>query len=79
MKTMVHLDDLLLKQADQAPRDLGLSRSELIAEALRCFLRQHPQNQVTAQLNRAHIAEPTPAERMLIGKLKTKLPVTDAW
>lgn len=79
MKTLVHLDDLLLKQADQAARDLGLSRSELIAEALRFFLGQHRQAKVTGQLNRAYEARPTPGERMFTRKLKTKLPVADAW
>lgn len=73
------IHDSLLAQADQAARDLGLSRGELIAEALRFFLRQHRQAQFTGQLNRAYEARPTPRERLFTRKLKTKLPVTDAW
>lgn len=73
------IHDALMEEADQAARDLGLSRNELIAEALRSFLRQHRQAQVTEQLNKAHESGPTPGERLFTSKLKSKLPVTNAW
>ena len=79
MKTAVSLDDALMEQADQAARDLGLSRSGLVAEALRVFLRQLHQAQITAQLNRAYADEPSPDERRLSKRLKTKLPRQVAW
>ncbi len=79
MKALIHLDDALLKQADEAAQDLGLRRSGLIAEALRFFLRQHRQAHVTEQLNRAYEARPTPGERLFTRKLRTTLPVPDAW
>jgi metal-responsive CopG/Arc/MetJ family transcriptional regulator len=79
MKTAVSVDDALMEQADQAARDLGLSRSALVAEALRAFLRLRRQAQITEQLNRVYADEPSPAERRLVRKLKTKLPVRDAW
>ena len=37
MKKAIFVEDDLMKQADEAARDLGLSRSGLIADALREF------------------------------------------
>lgn len=79
MKTAVSVDDALMEQADQAARDLGLSRSALVAEALRVFLRQLQQAQITEQLNRVYADEPDPSERRLVKKLRVKLPIKDAW
>lgn len=76
METAGCVHDALLEQLDQAARDLGLSRGELTAEALRLFLRQ---TQITGKLDKAHDANPAPAERRLICELKSKLPVSDAW
>ena len=79
MRFAAYLDDTLMEQTDMAARDLGLSRSALVAEALRAFLRQRRQALITEQLNRVYADEPSPAERRLVRKLKTKLPVQDAW
>jgi metal-responsive CopG/Arc/MetJ family transcriptional regulator len=79
METAVSVHDALMAEVDKAARDLGLSRSELVAEALRFFLRQHRQAQVTRQLNRAYETRPSPGERAVARKLKAKLPVADAW
>ena len=79
MKTAISMDDSLMEQADEAARDLGLSRSGLIAEALRDFLRQRRRTRISELLNKAYANEPTPQERRLVRKLKTKLPVQDSW
>lgn len=79
MKTAISVEDTLMQQADEAARDLGLSRSGLIADALRDYLRRRRQTQVSEQLNQAHSKEPSLAERRLVRKLRTKLPVTDKW
>ena len=68
-----------MEQADEAARDLGLSRSGLIAEALRDFLRKRRQTRISGQLNQAYAKEPSADERRLVRKLRTKLPVQDRW
>ncbi len=68
-----------MRQADEAARDLGLSRSALFAQALRDFLKQQRRAIVTKRLNEAYPEEPKPAERALVRKLKTKLPISDRW
>ncbi len=79
MKTAVSIDDSLMEQADRAARDLGLSRSGFIAEAMRNYLRQRAQARTTEELNRAYGGEPTPDEKRLVRKLKTKLPAQERW
>ena len=79
MKTAISVDDALMEQADQAAQSLGMSRSALIAEALRSFLRQRRQAGITEQLNRAYAGESTPEERRLVKRLKNKLPVQNRW
>jgi metal-responsive CopG/Arc/MetJ family transcriptional regulator len=79
MKTAISMDDALMQQADQAARDLGLSRSGLIADALRDYLRKRRRTRITDQLNQAYANVPNPDERRLVRKLRTKLPVKDRW
>ncbi|MDZ4802460.1 MAG: ribbon-helix-helix protein, CopG family [Bryobacteraceae bacterium] len=79
MKTAISVDDALMDEADQAARDLGLSRSALIAEALRAYLRLRKQAQTTAALDAAHAGEPDADERLLVRLLRARLPLQDEW
>ena len=79
MKTAISMDDSLMEQADAAARDLGLSRSGLIAEALRDYLLHRRRARITDQLNQAYAQQPTEDERRGVRKLKTKLPVQSRW
>jgi metal-responsive CopG/Arc/MetJ family transcriptional regulator len=79
MKTAISVEDSLMAQADEAARDLGLSRSALIAQALHDFLKERRRSRTTEQLNQAYADEPRPDETHLIRKLKTKLPVQNGW
>ncbi len=42
-----------MEEADAAARDLGLSSSRLIADALREYLRKRRRTRITEQLNQA--------------------------
>ena len=79
MKTAISVDDSLMQEADVAARDLGLSRSGLIADALRDYLRRRRRTRISEQLNQAYSNSPNPDERRLARKLRTKLPVQDRW
>src|SRR5437764_5432784 len=72
MKTAISVDDELMEQADEAARVLGLSRSGLIADALRDYLRKLRGTRITEQLNQAYSSVPSANERRLVRKLKTK-------
>lgn len=79
MKTAISVEDSLMEQADKAAHDLGMSRSGLIAEALRSYLRLREQARITDQLNRAHAEQPSAEENRFVRKFKAKLPVQDRW
>jgi predicted transcriptional regulator len=79
MKTAISVEDSLMAQADIAARDLGLSRSALIAEALREYLRTRRQAAITEKLNGAYPNGPTVEERKLVRRLRPRLSLTDRW
>lgn len=79
MKTAISVDDALMKEADQAAKELGLSRSGLVADALREYLWKRRETQITEQLNQVYATAPSPDERRLTRKLKAKLPVRGQW
>ena len=79
MKMAISVDDAFMQQADAAARDLGLSPSELIADALRDYLRKRRQTRTTDQLNLAYANVPRADERRLVRRLRAKLPVQDRW
>jgi predicted transcriptional regulator len=77
MKTAISVEDAPMEKADDVARDLGLSRSGLIAEALREYLLRRRQGGVSERLNQPHANEPNTDERRLVRTLRTKLPVRD--
>jgi metal-responsive CopG/Arc/MetJ family transcriptional regulator len=80
MKTAISVDDRLLSQADIAAREMGLSRSRLIAAALEAYLRSRRQENTTARLNEVY-READPAEARTVKSMKTKFRATirDRW
>jgi metal-responsive CopG/Arc/MetJ family transcriptional regulator len=80
MKTAISVDDQLLSEADNAAREMGLSRSRLIATALEAYLRRRRQDEITARLNEVY-AVPDPEDAHILKAIKTKLRSTikDNW
>jgi len=80
VKTAISVDDRLLSDADRAAREMGLSRSRLIAVALESYLRSRRQEDITARLNEVY-AEEDPAEARVVKQIKAKLRATikDRW
>ena len=73
MKTAVSLDDDLLRQADEAARQMGLSRSRLFAVAISEFLHRKKQEQMLLQLNEIYAEGMTPVEKRLLKRMKAKV------
>lgn len=57
MKTAVSVPDELFRTADEAARDLRMSRSQLYATALAEFLERRDAAAITAQLDRVYDRE----------------------
>ena len=62
MKTAVSLPDSLFEAAEQLARQLGKSRSQLYAEALREYLERRRDEDITRRLNEIYDAEPELAQ-----------------
>jgi len=57
MKTAISVPDDLFAEADALAREIGTSRSQLYAAALREYLLRHRPDAVTAALDRLYAAE----------------------
>lgn len=76
MKTAISVDDELVREADGAAHEMGVSRSRLFSLAMESFLRSRRQAAATEQLNRVYAAPPTPAEKALTARMKAKFRTT---
>ncbi len=63
IKTAISLDPALFEKAQLLSQHLRISRSQLFAQALEDFLRQHENHQLLAQINRAHSDTPDRPEQ----------------
>jgi metal-responsive CopG/Arc/MetJ family transcriptional regulator len=72
MKTAISVDGQLLGDADRVARDMGLSRSRLIALALEAYIRQRRQEEITEQLNGVYGGGRDAVEQATTKKMKAK-------
>jgi hypothetical protein len=81
MKTALSMSDDLLREADEAARSMGLSRSGLFALAVGDFLERRRSEDMLRRLNEVYANGPQPEEeRLLRGiKAKTRRVVSDRW
>jgi metal-responsive CopG/Arc/MetJ family transcriptional regulator len=81
MKTAISIDDGLLREADEAARRLGLSRSRLFAQAMDDFLQRQRSEQMLTQLNKVYTEGPQPNEQRLLRGMKVRVrhTVKDRW
>jgi metal-responsive CopG/Arc/MetJ family transcriptional regulator len=81
MKTAISLDDDLLREADETARQMGLSRSRLLALALRDYLVHRRREKVLAQLNEVYANAPSGEEKRTTTRMKSKFrsTITDRW
>jgi metal-responsive CopG/Arc/MetJ family transcriptional regulator len=81
MKTAISIDDGLLREADEAARLLGLSRSRLFARAMGDFLQRQRLEQMLTQLNKVYSECAQPNEQRLLRGMKARVrrTVKDRW
>jgi len=58
MKTAISIPDNLFRAADEYAKSHGFSRSKLFAEAVAQYLKQHPLDHITKQLDVVYSSEP---------------------
>ena len=54
MKTAISIEDDLFRQAEEAARELGLSRSALFSQAINEFIRNHMPSEITRKFNEVY-------------------------
>jgi len=54
MKTAISIPDSLFQAAERFAKQLGISRSELFQRAMKAFLKDHRQDEVTEALNKVY-------------------------
>jgi metal-responsive CopG/Arc/MetJ family transcriptional regulator len=57
MKTAISLPDSVFEEAEALAQQLGLSRSELYAKALKAYLQKYNRNQILHKLNQVYAKE----------------------
>ena len=81
MKTAISIEEQLLRRADKAAREMGLSRSRLFSRAVEEYLQERQRQQVREDLDKAYAGDAPATSRRITSLLKTKLRSTikDAW
>lgn len=78
MKTAISIPDTLFVSAEHFAQQHGLTRSELYATALRCYLQEQRSETVTDRLNAVYAAEPSALEPAVVHAQTSTLP-QDEW
>lgn len=65
VKTAISVPKTVFEQLDKLSREIGVSRSHLVAIALEEFIRHHQSRRLLAELNAAYEEGPDPSERTL--------------
>ncbi len=81
MKTAISVDDHLMREADDAARRMGLTRSRLVSIALTEYLHRRRKKEMLEQLNRVYAEKPDASEQRIIRGMKAKVSRTikDRW
>lgn len=77
MKTAISVPDDLFERAERAARELGMSRSELYATALREYLSERRLGDVTAQLDALYADQPSALDPGLARRQWQSLPAEE--
>lgn len=77
MKTAISVPDDLFERAERAARELGMSRSELYATALREYLSERRLGDVTAQLDALYADQPSELDPGLARRQWQSLPAEE--
>jgi len=71
-KTTISMADALLREADEAARELGVSRSRLFAMAVDDFLRRRRNEEILRQLNDVYAEPAAPSHKQPLHGIKTQ-------
>jgi metal-responsive CopG/Arc/MetJ family transcriptional regulator len=77
MKTAISIPDSIFEQAEEAAKELKVSRSELYTTALREYLGEKRSEQIIERLNEVYDQESSTLDPMLVRLQTSSLPVEE--
>jgi metal-responsive CopG/Arc/MetJ family transcriptional regulator len=78
MKTAVSVPDAVFQAGERLARNQGISRSQLYAEALRAYVAQHDDDEVTRRLNEVYGSAPAELDPVMTRIAARALP-KESW
>jgi metal-responsive CopG/Arc/MetJ family transcriptional regulator len=79
MKTALSLPDDLFESAERLAQRLGLSRSQLYQQAIRIYLEQHDEANITEALNQVYAREGTARLDPLLDRMQKSVLDEESW
>ena len=77
MKTAISIPDSIFEQAEEAAKELKVSRSEFYTTALRKYLGEKRSEQIIERLNEVYDQESSTLDPMLVRLQTSSLPVEE--
>ncbi len=77
MKTAISLPDTVFQAAEELASRLGVSRSQLYAQAVEAFVKAHLEKNVTEALNRVYEGQTSELDPVLARMQSASLPVEE--
>ncbi len=77
MKTVISLPDQVFAEAESLARELGFSRNQLYAEAIKSYLQQHKRQKIMDDLNKIYAGEPSLIDPLMVKMQTLSLPVEE--
>jgi metal-responsive CopG/Arc/MetJ family transcriptional regulator len=77
MKTVISLPDQVFAEADSLAREIGFSRNQLYAEAIKSYLQRHKRQKMMDSLNEIYAREPSLIDPLMVKMQALSLPVED--
>jgi metal-responsive CopG/Arc/MetJ family transcriptional regulator len=78
METAISVPDPVFEEGERLAERLGVSRSHLYSIALREYLRQHDDDEVTRRLNEVYDREPSEPDPVLL-KIASRALLRESW
>jgi metal-responsive CopG/Arc/MetJ family transcriptional regulator len=77
MKTAISLPDKVFAEAEALAQELGFSRSQLYAEAIKSYLQRHKRKQIMEDLNKVYAQESSSIDPVMVQMQALSLPVEE--
>jgi metal-responsive CopG/Arc/MetJ family transcriptional regulator len=72
IKTAISIPKSLFEKAESLAQELNISRSHLFGLAIETYIKNHQNQILLDEINRAYTDEPEPGEKILISRMRSQ-------